>query len=155
GSWLGHLSAAGCRRVSDGERARLVVDVHGIAHEPDVAGSLRERVDRPAPGGLLVLECHHRLPPLLSNLLNTFRHGHWSYFSVEAVRRLAERLGLTVVAVERVDLFGGSVQVSLRHTAAGAVPDASVCEVLDDEAAAGLADPVRLAALQRAASVSA
>lgn len=155
GSWLGHLAAAGCRQVGEGERARLVVDVHGIAHEPDVATSLRERVDRLAPDGLLVLEFHHLLPLFLGTQFDTIRHGHWSYFSVGAVRRLAADLGLTVVAVEEVDLFGGSLQVELRHTASGWTPGDSVRKVLDAETEGGLADPATLMTLQHAAMVSA
>ncbi len=45
GSWLDHLYAAGCRLAGDGEKADLVVDVHGIVHEPAV------RRDAAAAGG--------------------------------------------------------------------------------------------------------
>jgi len=151
GSWLGHLHAAGCRPVADGERAELVVDVHGLAHEPAIGRSLAERADRLAPGGLLVLEFHHLLPLLVENQFDTVRHGHWSYFSLGALSRLAAPLGLAVAAVRQVPLFGGSLQVMLRHSDGFEVADALVKAVLDDEAATGVDDPDRLAALHAAA----
>jgi hypothetical protein len=155
GSWLGHLQDAGCRTVADGERAHLVVDVHGLAHEPAIGRSLAQRAQRLAPGGLLVLEFHHLLPLLVESQFDTVRHGHWSYLSLGAVSRLATPLGLAVAAVRQVPLFGGSLQVMLRHADGLDVADASVKAVLDDEAAAGVDDPDRLAGLHAAAHRSA
>lgn len=158
GSWLPHLLATGCRTVSDGERAQFVVDVHGLAHEPAIGRSLAERVERLAPGGLLVLEFHHLLPLLVDIQFDTVRHGHWSYLSLGALSRLAAALGLAVASVRQVPLFGGCLQVMLRHTSAvdGLDPaDASVKVILDDEAAAGVDDLGRLAGLHAAAHRSA
>lgn len=154
GSWLQHLLAAGCRTVTDDERAHLVVDIHGLAHEPAIGRSLAERVERLAPGGLLVLEFHHLLPLLVDGQFDTVRHGHWSYLSLGAVHRLAAPLGLAVASVRQIPLFGGSLQVMLRHTDADDgldLADASVKAVLDDEAAAGVDDPDRLAGLHTTA----
>ncbi|MGH3914926.1 MAG: class I SAM-dependent methyltransferase [Pseudonocardiaceae bacterium] len=152
GSWIPDLLAAGCRRADEGERAHLVVDVHGLAHEPVISSCLAQRAERLTPGGLLVVEFHHLLPLLVEGQFDTIRHGHWSYLSLGALRRLAAPLGLTVVAVRRVPLFGGSLQVLLRHTAEGIDPtDASVDDVLQDEAAAGVDDLDRLAELHAGA----
>lgn len=158
GSWIPDLLAVGCRTVGDGERAHLVVDVHGLAHEPAIGRSLAERVERLAPGGLLVLEFHHLLPLLVDSQFDTVRHGHWSYLSLGALSRLAALLGLAVASVRQVPLFGGSLQVMLRHTGADGgleLTDASVKAVLDDEAAAGVDDPDRLGGLHAAAHRSA
>lgn len=155
GSWLDHLRAAGCRTADNGERADLVVDVHGIAHEPAVGEMLRIRADRLTPGGLLVLEFHHLLPLFLGNQFDTIRHGHWSYFSLGAVGKLAARYGLALESVRQVDLFGGSLQVMLRHEAATDGPDAAVTGLLAEETAAGIDDPERLSALQSHAMTTA
>ncbi len=157
GSWLQHLMAAGCRPVADDERADLVVDVHGLAHEPAIGHSLAKRVERLAPGGLMVLEFHHLLPLLVGTQFDTVRHGHWSYVSLGALSRLVAPLGLTVASVRHVSLFGGCLQVLLRHTGADGLDlaDASVKAVLDDEAAAGVDDSDRLAGLHAAAHRSA
>ena len=150
GSWLEHLYAAGCRLAGDGEKADLVVDVHGIVHEPAIGELLKVRAERLAPGGLLVMEFHHLLPLFIGNQFDTIRHGHWSYLSLRAVQRLGAIFGLTVESVKQVDMFGGSLMVMLRHTA-DANPDASVDVLLEDEDAAGIADEIQLASLQEAA----
>ena len=150
GSWLDHLYAAGCRLAGDGEQADLVVDVHGIAHEPAVGEMMKLRAERLAPGGLLVLEFHHLLPLFVGNQFDTIRHGHWSYVSLRVLRNVAALYGLTVESVRQVEMYGGSLMVMLRHTA-DARPDASVDVVLEDEDAAGIADEVQLGSLQEAA----
>ena len=55
-----------------------------------------------------------------------------------------------------VPVFGGSLRVTLAHSSIDRAPDVTVQEVLEREAAAGLADAARLAGLQdsRAGSVS-
>jgi hypothetical protein len=147
GSWLGHLRAAGCRTTEGDERADLVVDVHGIVHEPAIGEMLGLRADRLAPSGLLLLEFHHLLPLVEGNQFDTIRHGHWSYLSLGAVVRLAAIHGLVVVSVREVDVFGGSLQVMLRHESAGIGADDSVREVLAREAAAGIDSEPRLTTL--------
>jgi ABC-type Fe3+-hydroxamate transport system substrate-binding protein len=105
-----------------------------------------------------VLEFHHLLALLRQNQFDTVRHGHWSYLSLGAVHRLATPLGLAVASVRQVPLFGGSLQVMLRHCDAAdsrEMADTSVKTVLDDEAAAGVADPERLAGLHGSAYRSA
>lgn len=155
GSWLGHLRAAGCRTAEGDERADLVVDVHGIAHEPAVGEMLGLRADRLAPSGLLVLEFHHLLPLVEGNQFDTIRHGHWSYLSLGAVVRLAAIHELVVVSVREVDLFGGSLQVMLRHESAGIGADDSVRDVLAREAAAGIDAEPRLTTLHEHAVTAA
>ncbi|MEV0792143.1 class I SAM-dependent methyltransferase [Kribbella sp. NPDC050459] len=150
GSWLDHLTAAGCRLAGHGEKADLVIDVHGIVHEPQYGASLKLRAERLAPGGLLVMEFHHLLPLFVGNQFDTIRHGHWAYVSLRALRNLAALHGLMVESVKQVDMYGGSLMVMLRHTA-DARPDASIDVVLEDEDAAGLADEVQLGSLQEAA----
>jgi hypothetical protein len=150
GSWLEHLYAAGSRLAGEGEKADLVIDVHGIVHEPQYGELLKVRAERLAPGGLLVMEFHHLLPLFVGNQFDTIRHGHWAYVSLRALRNLAAVHGLAVESVKQVDMFGGSLMVMLRH-AADAKPDASVDVVLEDEDAAGIADEVQLGSLQEAA----
>jgi hypothetical protein len=159
GSWLDHLQAEGSRVAGEGERADLVIDVHGIVHEPQYGDSLKLRAERLAPGGLLVMEFHHLLPLFVGNQFDTIRHGHWAYVSLRALQNLAARHGLAVESVRQVEMYGGSLMVMLRHMAdtadtadmADAKPDPSVDVILEDEEAAGIADEVQLGSLQEAA----
>lgn len=150
GSWLDHLTAAGARLAVGTERANLVVDVHALAHEREVCRALRERADRLAPEGLLVLEFHHLLPLLRGSQFDTVRHGHWSYFSLGALQLLAAEHGLRVVSARPVPVFGGSLRVLLCHQGAGWAADGSVPALLGEETAAGLDRRESLAKLQEA-----
>ena len=65
---------------------------------------------------------------------------------------MAAPLGLAVASVRQVPLFGGCLQVMLRRAGGDLeMADASVKAVLDDEGAAGVDDPDRLAGLHAAA----
>lgn len=146
GSWLEALAEAGCPPAADGEPADLVVDVHALAHEQDVAGHLARRVSAAvlAPHGLLVLEFHHLLPLVQQGQYDTIRHGHWTYLSLTAVTRLAVRHGLEPVRVVAEPVFGGSLRVALGRVGAHPVHE-SVPRLLDDEREAGLHDGAGLA----------
>lgn len=140
GSWLPALAEFGCTPVPPGRPATLVVDAHALAHSEDVRGALGRRAEALAPDGLLVLEHHHLLPLVVEGQFDTIRHGHWSYLSLTAVRRLAAGHGLDVLRAVPEPVFGGSLRVVLGHAAAGRTVDASVPAVLEAEEAAGLAD---------------
>jgi hypothetical protein len=140
GSWLDALAASGCTPAPDGKPADLVVDVHGLAHEQDVAGELALRASALAPEGLLVIEHHHLLPLVEQTQFDTIRHGHWTYLSLTAVSRLAARYGLRPVRAVGEPVFGGSLRIVLAHQASSHAADSTVAEVLDAEAAASLDD---------------
>lgn len=154
GSWMRELRAVGARPAADGQRAELVVDLHGLAHEPDLGRALAGRAARLAVGGILVLEFHHLLPLVEGNQFDTIRHGHWSYLSLGAVIRLAEPLGLTAVSATDVPTFGGCLRVVLTRDPAPRI-EPNVAATLEREAASGLTDAARLARLRTTADLSA
>ncbi len=155
GSWLDALAGYGCTQVSDSEPADLVVDVHGLAHEQDVAGQLALRASALAPEGLLVIEHHHLLPLVEQTQFDTIRHGHWTYLSLTAVSRLAAGHGLRPVRAVSESVFGGSLRIVLTHRNSAHVADSSVAEVLTAEGAASLDDGNGLKLLGDRASGSA
>jgi hypothetical protein len=140
GSWLTALADGGCRPAADGEPAALVVDIHGLAHEPDVAAALAERVAALAPNGLLVLEHHHLLPLVEQGQFDTVRHGHWSYLSLTTISRLALAHGLEPIQAVSEPVFGGSLRVVLAHRSSNRPVDPSVEAVLAAERELGLDD---------------
>ncbi len=155
GSWLDALWRAGCRVVGPTERADLVVDVHALAHEKEVADAIVQRARRLAPEGILVLEFHHLLPLVLGSQFDTVRHGHWSYLSLGALRNIVARHGLRVVSARATSVFGGSLQVHIVHEASAHRGHPSVDAIVADESAAGLYDAGRLQDLQAATRRSA
>jgi SAM-dependent methyltransferase len=69
------------------------------------------------PGGLVVVEVPY-LVDLIERLeYDTVYHEHLGYFSVRAVLALAERAGLSVAAIDRLRIHGGSLRVWLRPSA--------------------------------------
>ena len=155
GSWLEALANYGCQPARESEPADLVVDVHGLAHEQDVAGQLALRASALAPEGLLVIEHHHLLPLVEQAQFDTIRHGHWTYLSLTAVSRLADRHGLRPVRAVGEPVFGGSLRIVLAHRDSAHAADRTVAEVLAAEAAAGLNDGEGLKSLGDRAARSA
>ena len=155
GSWLDALADYGCTPAPDGEPADLVVDVHGLAHEQDLAGQLALRASALAPEGLLVIEHHHLLSLVEQAQFDTIRHGHWTYLSLTAVSRLAALHGLRPVRAVGEPVFGGSLRIVLAHQESTHAADSTVAEVLAAEAAAGLNDGVGLKSLGDRAAKSA
>lgn len=138
GSWLGGFVAAGLSPRAPDDRADLVADVHGLAHEAELAGPLAAHARRLAPGGRLVLEFHHLLSLVEQRQIDTIRHGHWVYLSLLCMQRLLRRHGLVVTRAVRVPVFGGSLRLTAARAADHPQIDASVEEVAAAERAAGL-----------------
>jgi C-methyltransferase C-terminal domain/Putative zinc binding domain len=155
GSWLEALADHGCTLAPEGDPADLVVDVHGLAHEQDLAAQLALRADALAPEGLLVIEHHHLLPLVEQAQFDTIRHGHWTYLSLIAISRLAARFGLRPVRAVAEPVFGGSLRIVLVHRDSGHAADSTVAEVLAAEAAASLDDGDGLKLLGNRAAESA
>ncbi len=153
GSWSPALADLGCHVLNErsGEKAQLVVDVHALAHEADVHASLAARRRRMAPGGLLVIECHHLAALVRDRQFDTVRHGHWSYLSLTALQALGAQHGLVPVRAAGTDSFGGSLRVTLADPADYGA-DESVARVLAEEAKLGLATQAGLSGLQDAAT---
>ena len=138
GSWLGGFTDEGLISRDAGDSADLVADVHGLAHEPDLAGPLAAHAKRLAPGGRLVLEFHHLLPLVEQTQVDTIRHGHWVYLSLLTVQRLFAAHGLVATRAVRVPVFGGSLRLTAQRVEDEPVIYASVADVEAAERAAGL-----------------
>ncbi|HVX47406.1 MAG TPA: methyltransferase domain-containing protein [Mycobacteriales bacterium] len=147
GSWLGTFVGQGLIATDPSGTAELVVDVHGIAHEPDLRAPLAAHAGRLAPRGRLVLEFHHLLPLVEQSQIDTIRHGHWVYLSLISLGDLLRRQGLVVTRAESTPVFGGSLRVTARRASENPVIDAGVAAVVAAERAAGLDRPESIRAL--------
>lgn len=147
GSWLPRLAARGIVEP-DGGPADLVLDVHGLLHEPDQAAALRQRAASVAPGGTIVLQLHSLATVLRHGQWFDLRHGHQGYWSVPALDRALRRHGLGVHRAWHYPLAGGTVLVTACQSPS---PDTATRALMADEEAAGVADPVLLHSLQAAA----
>ncbi|MET0928130.1 MAG: methyltransferase domain-containing protein [Aeromicrobium sp.] len=145
GTWLPLVAAHGHGPASG--PAAVVVDSFGIMHEPDQRAAWRARADATGPDGVLLLQFHSLAAILRQSQWTSLRHGHAAYYSLTAVRRLLADVGMGIVGVHTFDLYGGTVLVAARHGEHD--PDTRVLDVLADETALGVTDPVAVALLQR------
>jgi hypothetical protein len=138
GSWDPDLRRHGLRTIPPDGEADLVVDVHHLMHEEDLDAILGAHASRLAPGGVLILEFFHALPMVTGNLIDTVRHGHFSYLSLLSAMKNLGRHGLTVTWVHEVSLYGGSLQLAARRTSSAPSVEPSVDDLMVRELAAGL-----------------
>ena len=72
---------------------------------------------------------------------DTVYHEHLSYFSIAALLRLCESVGLSAARIDRLPVHGGSLRLYLSRKTGGHAPD--VCALEAEERRAGLADVPR------------
>ena len=152
GSWAGLLTPRGLRSVSDSVPADVVLDCFGMMHAADQAAAVRERADRVAAGGVLLLQYHSLATIARLGQWNSLRHGHYAYYSTAALTRMLSAVGFGARTAWTFELYGGTVLLAATPAADGGPgPDPSVQALIDDEASLGVEDPDRLAHLQQAA----
>ncbi|MCZ4078929.1 transferase [Rhodococcus sp. H36-A4] len=151
GSWLPLLAERGLRSPVHTTKAAVVVDCFGAMHEPDQRAAFRQRAAATADDGVLLIQFHSLRAIVGGGQWNALRHGHFAYYSLTVLSRLLEDVGMFVTAVWEFDLYGGTVLVAARHRPDGPL-SADVRCILTAEHTVGLADPVVLRSLQRAAN---
>jgi SAM-dependent methyltransferase len=119
-----------------------VVDAFLLAHVREPVLFLEGVHQVLAPDGLVVLELAHVGPMIAKTQFDSFRHGHFGYFSLHALEGAARRADLEIVEVEPLPFFGGSLRVWLRpRTVATRDIHPSVDAWRNDERRAGLDNP--------------
>jgi C-methyltransferase C-terminal domain/Putative zinc binding domain len=129
GSWLPGFREAGLVVHERDSTADLVVDLHGLMHETDLDAAVAAHAARIAPGGRLICEFYYLGALVQDSLIDTIRHGHYSYLSLAAATHVLSRHGLAVCRALRVPTFGGSLRLVVRRAQDSAVADASVEEL--------------------------
>ncbi len=97
-------------RASHGP-ARAVLGNNVLAHVDDTQDFLRGAASLIAPDGLVITEVPY-LRDFLDRLeYDTVYHEHLCYFSVTALMRLCEEVGLRIARVDRFPIHGGSIRM--------------------------------------------
>lgn len=117
----------------------LIIGNNVLAHVPQVNTFLRAVAECLGANGCAVFEFPHVLQLLRHVEFDTIYHEHVFYYSLLAIRLLAERAGLHLFDVEQQSVHGGSLRVFLQRGTSRPVSPA-VDELLRSEQAAGLAD---------------
>ncbi|MEU5843479.1 class I SAM-dependent methyltransferase [Rhodococcus sp. NPDC047139] len=150
GTWLPLLLERGVHPASPGTPASLVLDCFGIMHEADQRGAFLTRAASLAPDGLLLLQFHTLSAIVSQGQWNALRHGHYAYYSLTALRRLLEDVGLHIAEAWTFELYGGTVLVAAQQdpwTNAGL----SARRLLAAERTTDITNPATVRTLQRQA----
>ncbi|GAA4125066.1 class I SAM-dependent methyltransferase [Knoellia locipacati] len=146
-SWAPFLQEAGLEEAdaTGAGDVDVLVDVHHLMHDEDLDAVVGRHAARLAPGGVLVAEVFHGRPLVTRTLVDTIRHGHFTYLTLLAAEPLLARHGLVVTRAQEVPSYGGSLLLTARRASEDPVVDPGVAEVREGERRDGLAD---VAALQ-------
>jgi SAM-dependent methyltransferase len=121
--------------------ARAVIGNNVLAHVDDTRGFLAGARKLLAPGGLVVTEVPY-LGPFLDRLeYDTVYHEHLCYFSVGALARLCEAVGLAIVRIDDVPVHGGSVRMYAANASEVEGHAPAVLERIRAELERGMQDP--------------
>jgi hypothetical protein len=156
GSWLPLLAERGLRPQPAGQRADVIVDCFGMMHAADQAAALAERSAGLASEGVLLLQFHALSAIIRSGQWNALRHAHYAYYSATALVGLLAAHGLHPQHAWRFELYGGTVLLAAgrKRGLAGAGTD-SVSELMEEDASAGVTDPMVVGGLGRDAEAGA
>jgi hypothetical protein len=117
--------------------AKAVIGNNVLAHVDDSRDFLAGCADLLAPDGLVIIEVPY-LAEFIERLeYDTVYHEHLCYFSVSALMRLADEVGLSIVRMDRVPVHGGSLRMYAAKTRAEGHA-AAVQAWAEDEVRAGL-----------------
>ena len=124
--------------VAETGTAHVVNDNYLLAHVVDPNELVAGIAAVLGPAGRLLLEFDHVLPTLAGGQWDSFRLGHFSFFSLLALEPLLARHGLAVIDASEHEVYGGAVRITVMHATEARRPAPSVRDILDRERAAGL-----------------
>lgn len=120
------------------QQADLIIGNNVYAHVPDINDFTRGLKAALKPEGVITLEFPHLMQLLAYSQFDTIYHEHFSYLSLQTVKRIFEAVGLRVWHVEVLDTHGGSLRIYGCHDTSNHVTQASVEQMLGREIQHGL-----------------
>ena len=118
--------------------ARAIIGNNVLAHVDDTQGFLAGAAALLADDGLVITEVPY-LREFVDRLeYDTVYHEHLCYFSVSALMRLCETVGLRVVRVDHVPVHGGSIRMYAGLASKHPAHAAAVQALAAEERACGL-----------------
>lgn len=127
---LGKFSSGSKSKEDTGSgKADLITATNVFAHCEDVEDFMKAVKYVLKPTGVLVLEMPYLIDFINKREFDTIYHEHLSYFSVYPITLLCERIGLTVMRVEKKEIHGGTIRVTIGF----GKQDESVYQFVSDE----------------------
>lgn len=129
----------GKQLVKKGAQADLMVANNVLAHVPDINDFVRGFAALLKPSGVATFEFPHLYEMLKSVQFDTVYHEHYSYLSLQTVKRIFQENGLSIFDVEVLPAHGGSLRVFAQRSDTNFYKiRGSVNELLKLEADSGL-----------------
>lgn len=101
----------GKRLAKEGRQADLIVGNNVFAHVPDINDFTKGLTRALKPSGTITLEFPHLMRLIEQGQFDTVYHEHFSYLSLNVVRRIFSSAGLRIWDVEEIETHGGSLRV--------------------------------------------
>lgn len=133
----------GARLREERGAARAVIGNNVLAHVDDTADFLRGARALIAGDGLVITEVPYAREMLTKLEYDTVYHEHLCYFSITALLRLCDTVGLCVVRVDEVSVHGGSVRMYAGRREHYGTHGADVLRMVEAERDIGLTSLVR------------
>ncbi|CUH95092.1 hypothetical protein P22_1161 [Propionispora sp. 2/2-37] len=108
--------------VDQGISADLLIGNNVLAHVPDLHDFIKGMKTILKLQGVITVEFPHLLQLMQHNQFDTIYHEHFSYFSLEVVKRMFATHGLSVFDVEEIDTHGGSLRIYACHQGCSLYP---------------------------------
>ena len=122
-----------------GQQADVLHAHNVLAHVADLNGVVSGMADVLKDSGVAVIEVPYVRDLIDGCEFDTIYHEHLCYFSLTAIDKLFRRHGLQVHDVERIDIHGGSLRLTVTRGRAKASP--KVARLMAEEAACGIRNP--------------
>jgi len=111
-TWGNFFDESLARRIcSDKGHPRAILATNVLAHVADLEGFLRGVNHLLADDGVFGIEVPYLVDMLNRVEFDTIYHEHLRYFAVRPLIALFSKFGMSIVAVERVSVHGGSLRV--------------------------------------------
>lgn len=97
--------------ANDGRQADLMVANNVLAHVPDINDFVKGFSALLKPNGVATFEFPHLYEMLKNTQFDTVYHEHYSYLSLQTVKKIFAVNGLDIFDVETLPFHGGSLRV--------------------------------------------
>lgn len=109
---------------TDWPKADLITATNVFAHVDNVREFIEAVKMTLKPSGVLVMEFPYLIDFIENNEFDTIYFEHLSYFSIAPLYRLCKEVGLKVIEVEKQEIHGGSVRVTIGYGESNNTPEA-------------------------------
>ena len=120
------------------KKADLIIANNVLAHVQNIHDFIKGMKNLLKKNGTITIEVQHILNIIKYSQFDTIYHEHFSYYSVFAFIKIANKFGLKVWDVEKIKTHGGSIRIFLTHKKNKIRILKTVENILDEEKKFGL-----------------